>query len=256
MRGLAILLIVALAGGNAFAARSTNTDDAPTIGKGTFVVEIGTDYTKMDEAGNKAVDISIQPYYGVLDIWDVSFALPITYVLPASADAEKEFGIANIAFWNKVNILNEEAGSPIGLSAVVEIALPTGDPDKGIGSDKTDIHAHGVISKTLVGGLLSIHGNIGYTYPELPRADSYPAGEEPEGSLEYAAALDVGVNEMVSLFGEVYGGYVSEAEDQPVNVNTGAGFNLGLIEFDCHADFGLTDATTKYSFGGGVAFGF
>jgi hypothetical protein len=138
----------------------------------------------------------------------------------------------------------------------LEVALPTGNPDKGIGSDKTDIHGHAVISKTLLGGLLGIHGNIGYTYPELPREESYPKGDEPEGSWDYGAAVVSVLNDMISIFAEIYGGYTNDAEGQPVNLNTGAGFNLGFFEFDFHGDLGVTDAATDFSLGGGVSFGF
>ena len=255
MKFLTYLLPILMTVNFAFAARSTNTDDAPTMGKGAFLVEVGTDYVKSDEAGNKTIDTSIQPYYGVLDMWDVSIAVPLTYTIPADEGIDGEFGVGNVTLWNKVNFMSEDAGKPLGLSAVVEVALPTGDPDKGIGSDKTDVHGHLVVTKTLAGGIVGIHGNIGYTYPELPREDSYPASEEPEGSFDYSAAVGAGLSDIISVFAEVYGSYVSDAEEQPVNVNTGAGFDLGILELDIHGDFGVTDVTSEYGFGGGVTFG-
>ena len=181
----------------AFAARSTNTDDAPTMGKGAFLIEAGTDYAKADAAGDIAIYTTVQPYYGVLDFWDVSLVIPITYTMPAGDNIDNGVGVENVALWNKVNFLSEDDGRPVGLSAVIEIALPTGNPDKGIGSDKTDVHGHAVITKTLLGGILGIHGNVGYTYPDLPREGTYPAGEEPKGSIDYGAAVGAGLSEII-----------------------------------------------------------
>ncbi|MCP4228789.1 MAG: transporter, partial [bacterium] len=180
---IALLVIAVVPSFALLIPRSMHTEVADTYGQGHFNIELGADYTVMDDTGNKNLTLTLQPYYGVLAFWALSARVPLVYTIPADELIDGEFGVSNIGLWNKVNVLNEEQ-YPVGVSVIADVTLPTGDPDKGIGTDKTDISGMAVISKHFMARIVGIHANVGYTYPQLPREDTYPVGTEPLSSVD------------------------------------------------------------------------
>jgi hypothetical protein len=236
----------------ALGQRSVNTDDAGTSGKGAVTLELGADYVKARDVDDAAVEAVFQPYYGVVDWWDTSVVIPFVSLSPAEGDGEA--GIGDVSLWEKFKLLDEEAGAPVGLAVLADVKLPTGDDEKGLGSGKTDVNGHVAVTKTL--GPAAVHGNVGYTYVDLPREDEYAEGEEPENSVDFGLAAAFDLAGKATAFAEVYGSYISDADDQPVNANVGVAVPVGPVELDVHGDFGLTDATDEYIVGGGIAAGF
>jgi len=241
----------------ALVPQSMHTEIADTNGQGHFNIQFGADYTERDDTGNKDISLTLMPYYGVLKYWDIAVRIPLVYTIPADEVIDGEFGVANIGLWNKVNVLNEEQ-YPVGLSVIADVNLPTGDVDKGIGDDKTDISGMAVVSKHFLARIVGIHANVGYTYPDLPREDTYAVGEEPLSSVNYASGVLASLADFVAVYAEIYGQYITDLPEngtQPLNTNMGVVLKLGPIGVDFHGDYGITDASNNYEFGGGIAFG-
>jgi len=137
--------------------RPINTDDAYTLGKGSFTLSTGAVYTK--DNGDKETDINIDLGYGITDRFEITVDIPVVFSDPKGANSEEGFG--DISLRPEFKFLEESEGAP-ALSLASTVKLKSGDKDKGLGSGETDYSVSLQASKTF--DPISVHFNVGFTF--------------------------------------------------------------------------------------------
>ncbi len=157
----AILLVPAAA----WAAHPLLTDDAGTLGKGKFQLEVNGQYDSDKETVN---GVSVEATggqagatlsYGVIDTADLVLNVPYLWgkVTEDGVSAYDEKGLSDAFFEVKWRFSEKD-----GLSFAVKpgICFPTGSEDKGLGTGKTGYHVFLIGSKEAAPW--AFHANLGY----------------------------------------------------------------------------------------------
>ncbi len=102
--------------------------------------------------------------YGVTDRLQLGLAAPVLYRRmenPVAGVNDTMVGLGDMCSYVKYKVITETSGRP-GVSADVWAKLPTGDEDRGLGNDQTDITLALEVSKRI--GCLSWHLNPEYVF--------------------------------------------------------------------------------------------
>ncbi|HNT43106.1 MAG TPA: transporter [Syntrophorhabdaceae bacterium] len=161
---LVLAMIIALPAVG-FAARPLLTDDAGTLGKGGFQVELGfeTSDHRTDDDGvvtrEDASSTSATLSYGILDNLDVLLGMPYEWskVREDGDTIRNSDGIADLTLEAKWRFF-EKGGFAMALKPGVSFA--TGDHKRGFGTGRTTYGALFIATQDI--GPVSLHLNAGY----------------------------------------------------------------------------------------------
>lgn len=160
-----IFILIVLLPAAAFAARPLITDDAGTVGKGTFQVELGfemSDHRTDDDGVVTREDTSSATAtlsYGLLENLDVLLGMPYekTKVREDGETVHNEDGIADLTLEAKWRFFEKDG---FALALKPGVSFPTGDDKKGFGTGRMTYGALLIATKDI--GPVSFHLNAGY----------------------------------------------------------------------------------------------
>lgn len=221
----ALALAILLASGSAWAGRPLDTEDTGTVEPGKAEMELSLNYAKNphDNTGSTLGVFTL----GVFPRFEARVELPVLLVEPE--DDKSQTGIGDTLVGFKYRLLDERAALPALLGSLT-LRLPTGDAERGLGSEDVDVGLLGVIGKSF--GSLTFFGNLGYT---IVTRDEDPNFWSFNAAVEYRATQAWSlVGEVVSTVGE------SKAADTVV-LRLGNVYALtDRIKLDGAVGFGVT----------------
>ena len=161
---LVLALAVSLPGVT-FAARPLLTDDAGTLGKGAFQVELGfeTSDHRTDDDGvvtkEDASSASTTLSYGILDNLDVLLGMPYEWsrVREDGDTIRNEDGIADLTLEAKWRFFEKDG---FAMALKPGVSFPTGNHNKGFGTGRMTYGALFIATQDI--GPVSLHLNAGY----------------------------------------------------------------------------------------------
>jgi hypothetical protein len=155
-----ISFLLVFAGSYAFAAHPLISDDAGTLGKEIYQIEINGEYGDEDESGvnEDSFELAMSLIYGITDDSDLVIAIPYNIIRTKEAGSTTtEHGISDISVEFKWNFYNDES---IGLALKPGITIPIGDEEKELGTGETTYSLFFIFTKETP--LVASHINIGY----------------------------------------------------------------------------------------------
>lgn len=241
--------------GDVFAAHPLITDDAATVGKGKFQVEVGSEFgfdkRKEEDAKIKErnIEITTTLTWGIMDNVDVVLGLPYQWVKVEKdgiVDSD-ENGISDISIELKWRFLEREG---LGLGLKPGITLPTGDKEKGFGTGKSTYSIFFITTKEM--NPWGFHINLGYIRNENDI-------DERENLWHASVAGEVMATERLKLVGNIG---IEKNPDKTSDINPA--FILGgliyslseNIDLDFGIKGGLNKPETDYSFLVGICMNF
>ncbi len=165
MKAVLILAMIVALPAAAFAARPLLTDDAGTLGKGGFQVELGFEMSdhRTDEDGvvtrEDASSASATVSYGILDNLDVLLGMPYekTKIREDGDTIHNEDGIADITLEAKWRFFEKDG---FAMALKPGVSFPTGNHNKGFGTGRMTYGALFIATQDI--GPVSFHLNAGY----------------------------------------------------------------------------------------------
>lgn len=175
--------------------------DVPTAPKGIYELFLG--YLLVE---NNNVNVHEIPFweivYGLTERQELTIEGPLLYRGDATSST---LGIGDVILGTKYRLLGEPAADA-GLSASLEVKLPTGDSNRGLSSGATDVDL-----RTRWGWQLRrqvVYFNLGYTWI------GEKGNERRDNTWFYSSVWDHPVGDKVRLLTEVYGS-TSDDPDGP-----------------------------------------
>lgn len=188
---LLISLLLPFYSTSLYAARPLTTDDAWTVERGKFQVEMGLDFLREDNH-DRGFTPSLTFTYGVLDQMDLGVGSGYLVVHPK--EGENENGIGDTEVKLKYRLTDEKGWRPAFAVAGL-LKIPTASEPRGLGSGKTDFTVNTILTKSLTKRLI-LHLNLGYTFLGEKGADN---------ELNYSLACQFILTEKWALVGEIAG---------------------------------------------------
>jgi hypothetical protein len=174
-----------------YAARPLTTDDAWTVEKGEFQLEVGFDTLRQDNH-DREYSPSLTLTYGLLDRMDLGIGSG--YIFSHPKEDRKENGVADTELKMKYRLFDEKDWWPaFAMTGILK--CPTASESRGLGSGQTDFGINAILTKTLSKKLV-LHLNLGYTFIGEDHVDN---------ELNYSLATQFTVTEKWTLVGEVVG---------------------------------------------------
>jgi len=192
---LCCLLAVSLAEGPTCAIPPLVSGDIPTADHGTYELFFG--YVLKDGGAVTEEEIPFwELVYGLTNVQELTIEAPIVRRddLPGTTT-----GVGDVIIGTKYRLIGEPAADS-GLSASLEVKLPTGDEQRGLGSGAVDVdlRARGGLEF----GREVVYFNLGHSW----------VGEEGrDNTWFYSAVWDHPVRRNLRLLTEVYGKTASES---------------------------------------------
>jgi Putative MetA-pathway of phenol degradation len=211
------------------AARPLDTEDTGTVEPGAVQLELSGTFARGDSIDAWLVLAKLAT--GVVPRLEAS--VQASFLALDFPDGHGEAGLSDTFVRVKYRLLDETPSLP-ALLGTVELRLPTGDAERGLGLDDVDVAPLAVASKTL--GPVTVFANAGYRFTLRDRDfDAWLLS----AAIEYpvARALSV-VAELVSDLA------TTSARDDIVLVRTGLVYGLtDRLKLDGAVAFGLTRRT-------------
>ncbi|MGB9677488.1 MAG: transporter [Candidatus Ratteibacteria bacterium] len=208
-----------------YAGRPLTTDDAETVEKGKFELEIGYDFIKNDK-NSQELGISLKS--GLTEFMDFGISAP--FVIEEDGEGINEWGNAEIGA--KFSILKEKENRP-GFSFTVSATPNPDDGDKRYGINL-------ILSKNF--GKLTTHLNFGRY--------SLKTSDENEDILNYSGAFEYSINEKFNFVGEIVG---ENNKQNPLELLFGINYATGEnLTYDIGISLGLNDDTPDYRITTGI----
>ena len=244
-RAAALLLFSMFFSSAALAARPLGTDDAGTVDKGHFEMEMGFEFL---EDTDKEYTTSTVLKYGILDSLDVGTEIPYHYI--EVHDQEDVHDLGDITFCAKYRLLEQDQALP-AVSFVAEVKTTSGEEDKGLGNSMIDYGLTLVATREFDNG--AVHLNLGYGYAGIPEIQKY------DRAFSYGLAGELSVTENLNLVAECLGetNFDGDFNDNPFVALVG--FNYSLCEwasFDFGAGAGISKASPDYYLTTGITVAF
>jgi len=174
-----------------FAGRPLTTDDAWTVEKGKFQLELGFDATRQDNK-DREYSPSVTMSYGLSEKADLGMGTGYLFMDPE--EGENERGLADTEAKLKYRWMDEKKWTP-GLATAAKLKIPTASETKGLGSGKPDFGINMIATKNLSKRLV-LHLNLGYTF----------IGDgEANKELNYSLAAQYVLTDRWALVGEFFG---------------------------------------------------
>lgn len=238
------LSMIMLTPAAAWAALPLISDDAGTMGRGNFQLEINAQYDHDKAQGVTTKGGEVDPIfsYGVTDTIDIVVITPYLWVKEKSDDAlinSSENGFSDSTLDVKIRFFEKT-----GLSFAIKpgLDIPTGDEDKGLGTGKLGYHLYLLGTKET--GPWTFIANLGYM-----RNETDSASEEKnlwQASIASIYVIDNHWKVAADLIAEKNTDKV--ADNDPVSALGGIIYTLTKdIDLDLGAKAGLTSSATDWS---------
>ncbi len=247
---IAMLAVVLLWAGAAFAAHPLITDDAGTQGRGKAQLEINGEYGQDRAAGVtvRSNQIAASLSYGISAPLDVIIGVPYQRVrTTGNGEGTSESGVSDASLELKWRFYDRD-----GLSFALKpgISLPAGDNEKGLGAGRTTYHFFCVASKELKSW--AFHLNFGLLRNENKN-------EERKNLLHTSLAATVEVIKDLKIVGNI-----GLERNTDRNENIDPAFILGGLIYSLSESFdidfgirgGLNKPETDFSILAGTAYRF
>ncbi|MFH1856917.1 MAG: transporter, partial [Candidatus Omnitrophota bacterium] len=140
---------------SAWSARPLLTDDAGTVGKGTFEYAFGFEMLK---DGRKEYDFVNCLKYGPVDNVDIGVEVP--FVFMDNKEENDEEGFSDIAFCAKYNFLRENKIADLSLR--FDFKADNGNDRRGLGSGQKDYAVFLIATREISD--MAFHFNVGYSF--------------------------------------------------------------------------------------------
>jgi len=181
----------------------------------------------------------------------------------ADGESRNETGSGDARIFTKVRVLRENRTRP-GLAVRFGTKLPNASAKKRLGTDETDFHFQGLISKDF--GPLSVHGNFGLSIlgnpgPFLGAPDRSSTGQDDVFSTSLAVVSKPFVPQIVSayrfrFFGEVDGLSNSRFDNDRAAASFGLQVQRGPLTAYSGISAGLITASQNFGLAAGLIYTF
>ena len=152
-----LALALLMASGQAWAGRPLDTEDTRTVEPGKAELEFSLNYAKNPDNNTwSALGVF---NLGVFPRFEARVELPLLLVEPE--DRKSNAGVGDTLVGFKYRLLDEKDALPALLGSLT-LRLPTGDADRGLGSEDVDVGLLAAISKSF--GPVTLFGHLGYTF--------------------------------------------------------------------------------------------
>jgi len=230
----------------AYAVRPLSTEDASVTDTGRLELEMGFEYTRIDNRDNN-YNLLLVPCYGLIRNIQVACEIPFNIVRPEEESDEE--GLGDITLVLKTLIFLETEKTPSFLLKTA-VKLATGDEDRGLGSGDEDVSLIFAATKSIGRGT-TVHGNIGYTF----------VGEDWDSSLNdclvCGIALEYSLIPKLTIVSEVYGESDIDFNSDSHTISPLIGLNYQLtdrITFDTAFKTGICyEEKLEYGIIGGIS---
>jgi len=236
---------------SSWASHPLITDDAGTVGKGHFQLEVNGQYDHDEEhrittTGGQAATIIT---YGIIDSLDLVVTTPYLWrdeKSPSSKTSENGVGDANVDV--KFRIFEKD-----GLSFAVKpgLSLPTGDDDKGLGTGKWGYHFYLIGTKET--GPWTFISNLGYIRNETS------LDTDERNIWHVSVATIYALNDQWKICADVVAerNTNKDGENDPVSAVAGVIYSpTKNIDLDLGVKRGITSSATDWSLLAGTTFKF
>lgn len=216
-----------------------------------FSVDVATDLTEEEGAFESSADettYSLAFEYGITDNLTVEAEIPfISYEVEVGAEEVDESGIGDIEIELAYQFVRESAGTP-ALAFSIGVAAPTGDHEKGLGTDTWGYELALNLSRNFADDWF-FHANLGYE--QVNDAKEGDDEEVDETELYYGFALAFEATHSSTILLEYLGIEEEEDEDGETEEEESGYVSLGYVyETESELELGLAYAggTTDESF--------
>jgi hypothetical protein len=228
----------------AFAAMPLTTDDAYTVEKGTFQLEMGFDYVRQDNH-DKEFGPSLTLTYGLLERMDVAVGSAYLFVDPSGGKNENGLGDTEVKV--KYHLIDQKDWIPhFAVSGTLKI--PTASDSKGLGSGKADFNFNTIFTWNL-SERWQLYSNLGYTFIGEHHVDN---------ECNYSVAAQFALSKKWALVGEIFGvNNFDGHKDDPISGLVGAQYLLSdQLVLDAGVEIGMNTAAPDYRLTAGLTFFF
>ena len=227
------------------------TDDAGTVGKGHFQLEVNAQYDHDNSHGVTTTGGQVAPIftYGLTDSIDLVLITPYLWINEKSnLTKSSENGPADATVDVKFRFFEKD-----GLSFAIKpgLSLPTGDDDKGLGTGKWGYHVYLIGTKET--GPWSFSANLGYIRNET-NADT-----DERNIWHVSVATFYTLKDRWKIAADLVAerNTGKDADNDPVYALGGVIFSLTKdIDLDLGVKAGLTSSATDWSLLTGATFRF
>ena len=151
LNALALLLLFA---GSVYAQQPFITDDTDTTPKGKFHFEFSNEFDWLQSSSfpnlrQNTADFELD--YGLFEHVEIGIATPLLTIFNAPGSVPKTVtGIGDTNISLKYNFLRERENSRRPALAIgLNLEVPTGDPDRQLGSGLADFYLNGIMQKSV-----------------------------------------------------------------------------------------------------------
>jgi hypothetical protein len=227
----------------AFGGRPLVTEDAGTVEKGFFEVELAFD-SSQDNNRDRNYIPSIQLAYGLTDRSEL--ALAGSYLFKDVYEGGREDGWGDGIVYLKYRIWGEGEKHP-AFALKPHVKIPTADEKRGLGSGKPDYGLTAVFSKSITG--MNWHLNVGYTLI---------GKENTTDEFNLALAGEYEIRKGLLAVSEIRYTYNlnSDRNDDPASILLGLQASVGKVLLDAGLSLGLNTAAPDYALTVGVTIKF
>lgn len=223
------------------AGRPLTTDDAWTVEKGKFQLELGLDATRQDN-NDREYNPSITLSYGLSEKADLGLGIGYVFVQPE--EGEKEHGLADTELKLKYRWMDEKDWIP-ALATAAKLKIPTASESKGLGSGRPDWGINFIATKNFSKRLV-LHLNFGYTFIGDGNSDK---------ELNYSMGGQFVLTDKWALVGEVFGtnNLNGKKEDDPFSGLLGTYYLISeRLIWDVGMEIGMNSAAPDYRLTTGI----
>jgi hypothetical protein len=232
-----ILLALLFFTSSAFAGRPLTTDDAGTVEKGTFQLEVGLDAARQDNHDRKSSP-SLTLTYGLFERMDMGAGSSYPFLHPKESENEKGLGDTELKL--KYRLFDEKGWIP-AFAITGNVKIPTASDSKGLGSGETDFGINTIVTKNLSKRWV-VDLNMGYTF----------IGEHGVNhEFNYSAATQFILSDKWALVGEVVGvnNFNGHKSDDPFSGLLGIQYMLSdNLVWDAGVEIGMNKAAPDFRF--------
>lgn len=234
-------------------------DDYTTLGGGGFgsrlkeakipennpIGDVGLGLTYELSEGSKGVIPELSARYALLQIVDITAAIPYVIIMPDEGTTESGFGDASLGVKARLPL-----DLPLKITIIPRFVFPTGDSESGLGSGQYTMGGKAVLGFSPGNARISING--GYRY----RTADSPA--EGEGTPSAAVVFQYQITENVAA-GFVGGGDLKKtaSDEYPLSASVSGMWGLSpKFELDVGASAGLSALRGDYGISLGISYAF